>query len=143
VFISVHFNAVGREAVNGLETYALTPQYQYSTGSGESQPEDDTGLPGNAFDGWNSYLGYTMQRHLLRELGLFDRGLKKARFVMLMGLECPGVLVEGGFISNPEEGKLIATADYRQRLAEAIAGGVEVFNATLKRLEQSRGGGES
>lgn len=138
VFISIHFNAVGRAAVSGLETYALTPQHQYSTGSGEPQPEDATAFPGNKFDGWNAYLGYTMQRHLLGELGLVDRGVKKARFVMLMGLECPGVLVEGGFLSNPEEGKLIATSEYRQRFAEAIAGGVEVYNGTLKRLEANR-----
>jgi N-acetylmuramoyl-L-alanine amidase len=37
----------------------------------------------------------------------------------------PAVLVEGGYLSNPEEARKIATPEYRQILAEAVARALE------------------
>jgi N-acetylmuramoyl-L-alanine amidase len=37
----------------------------------------------------------------------------------------PAVLIEGGFLSNPEESQSINTPAYRQRLAEAVARALE------------------
>jgi N-acetylmuramoyl-L-alanine amidase len=34
----------------------------------------------------------------------------------------PAVLIEGGYLSNPGEAQLAASPDYRQKLAEALAG---------------------
>ncbi|MGH8020642.1 MAG: N-acetylmuramoyl-L-alanine amidase family protein [Opitutaceae bacterium] len=138
LFVSLHFNAAGRSNVRGIETYVLTPQFQRSTGSEEKQAEDSIASPGNRFDRWNSYLGYTIHGILLKELKLPDRGLKRARFAVLRDLSCPGLLVEGGYLSNPDEAKLVSTSAYRDRLAAAIANGIEVYNQTLKRLEASR-----
>ena len=45
----------------------------------------------------------------------------------ILQLDVPSVLVECGFISNPLEEKLLLSADYQARLAEAIADGVEEF----------------
>ena len=45
----------------------------------------------------------------------------------ILQLETPSVLVECGFVSNPEEEKLLLTADYQGKLAEAIAAGVVDF----------------
>ena len=45
----------------------------------------------------------------------------------ILQLDVPSVLVECGFISNPREEKLLLTADYQARLAEAIAAGVEEY----------------
>lgn len=45
----------------------------------------------------------------------------------ILSLDIPSVLVECGFISNPEEEKLLLDADYRQRLAQAIRAGVEEY----------------
>jgi N-acetylmuramoyl-L-alanine amidase len=35
------------------------------------------------------------------------------------------VLIEGGYLSNPAEARKIATADYREKLAEAVARALE------------------
>jgi N-acetylmuramoyl-L-alanine amidase len=40
---------------------------------------------------------------------------------VLQGQQCPAVLVEGGYLSNPKEAERIADWQFRQRLAEAIA----------------------
>ncbi len=138
VFLSIHFNATASPDVSGIETYVLTPRFQRSTGSDERRPDDDVDAPGNRFDGWNAYLGYTVHRQLLADLGLADRGLKRARFAVLRDLACPGVLIEGGYLSNPAEARLIATPAYRDRLAASIAASVDVYNQTLARLEAVR-----
>ena len=39
-------------------------------------------------------------------------------------VSCPAVLVECGFLSNPEEETLLRSADYQIRLAAVLAGGV-------------------
>jgi N-acetylmuramoyl-L-alanine amidase len=44
---------------------------------------------------------------------------------VLRHTKCPAILVEGGFLSNPREGARIANSPaHRQRLADAIAGGI-------------------
>jgi N-acetylmuramoyl-L-alanine amidase len=40
---------------------------------------------------------------------------------VLRGQHQPAVLIEGGYLSNPREARLIADPAYRQKLAEAVA----------------------
>jgi N-acetylmuramoyl-L-alanine amidase len=123
VFVSLHFNsAAPSEQQNGLETYCLTPAGMPSTvtrGYG-----DDVGLAfaNNAFDLQNLQLALRVHRALLQVNGKHDRGVRRARFLgVLRGQHCPAVLVEGGYLSNPQEAQRIADPAYRQRLAEAVA----------------------
>jgi N-acetylmuramoyl-L-alanine amidase len=44
---------------------------------------------------------------------------------VLRGQNRPAVLIEGGFLSNPDESKAINTPAYRQRLAEGVARALE------------------
>lgn len=43
---------------------------------------------------------------------------------LLKEIEIPAVIVEAGFISNPEEEKLLGDAAYQRRMAQAIAAGL-------------------
>ena len=45
----------------------------------------------------------------------------------ILQLAVPSVLIECGFISNPEEEKLLLTEDYQARLAETVTAGVVEF----------------
>lgn len=49
------------------------------------------------------------------------------------------LLVECGFLSNPEEEKLLSSQDYRQRLAEAVAGGLAAYFAPQPAQEAAGG----
>jgi N-acetylmuramoyl-L-alanine amidase len=136
LFISIHFNAVDRdpERVTGVETYVLTPQSQAST-----QPEQDKSMirqqyPGNQQDMVNALLGYTLHRQLVTDLKSSDRGYKRARWAVLRTLSCPGVLVESAYLSNDAEARRVATAEFRQQIAEAIAEGVSNYAAALAAL---------
>src|SRR3990172_9357099 len=50
----------------------------------------------------------------------FDRGVKKAPFVVLIGADMPAILAEISFLSNPEEEKRLKTEKQRQKIAEAL-----------------------
>jgi N-acetylmuramoyl-L-alanine amidase len=131
LFLAIHFNA-GPPTVTGIETYTVPPQYQRSTASERIAVEDLTAAPGNTWDVWNALLGFSIQRQMIDRLGRFDRGLKRARFVVIRDLAtCPGVLIECGYLSNTAEAKLIATPAHRERIAVAIAAGVDAFVAHL------------
>ena len=136
LFVSIHFNAFPQPGVRGTETFILTRRTQRSTGASKRERSDNVGLPGHAFDPWNAVLGYAMHRQLINKLGSFDRGLKFARFKVLTLLNCPGLLVESGYLSNEAEGRKIASASYRADLATAISNGIEVYSAQLQRARE-------
>ena len=133
LFISLHYNGAGAGDTSsaGLETYCLTPAGQNSTNAGKAKG-DVSPQPGNRFDHLNLLLAWNIQRELLSATGAEDRGVRRARFAVLRPLNCPGVLVEGGFISSKKEGALIANAAYRQKIAESIAEGVAAYGQRLR-----------
>jgi N-acetylmuramoyl-L-alanine amidase len=56
-----------------------------------------------------------------------DQGTKSAGFFVLVGADMPAVLFETSFISNPEDEGRLATADYRQKLADAVANAIRAY----------------
>jgi N-acetylmuramoyl-L-alanine amidase len=54
-------------------------------------------------------------------------GVKYALFYVLIGAEMPSILVETSFISNRVEEKRLSTEAYKDRLAEAIANGINSY----------------
>jgi N-acetylmuramoyl-L-alanine amidase len=125
LFISLHYNAgpAGDTSSDGIETYCLTPAGQKSTNAGKAKSTTSV-EPGNRFDAANMSLAWGIQRRLLAGTGAEDRGIRRARFAVLRTLSCPGVLIEGGFMSSRREGAQIADAAYRQKIAEAVAAGI-------------------
>jgi len=128
LFVSVHFNSLeGNAGVRGIETYAYTPAGQRSTASGKHSAKGERAQPGNRFDHWNILLAASIQRQLVDDLGAEDRGVKRARFLVLSTARCPAVLVEAGFLSSTVEARKIATPAYRDRMARSIANGVHRY----------------
>lgn len=139
LFISLHFNAVASGSnVSGIETFVLTPQGQPSTASANLSAQDRLSLPGNRQDIWNALAGYHIQDALVAATGARDRGLRRARFAVLRSLNCPGVLIEGGFVTHPVEGRNLGSAAYRERLADAIAEGVLNYQKRLNQIAVDR-----
>jgi N-acetylmuramoyl-L-alanine amidase len=56
-----------------------------------------------------------------------DQGVKTAGFYVLAGADMPAVLFETSFISNPDDESRLATADYRQKMADAIANAIKAY----------------
>jgi len=105
LFVSVHANSVdGRPDVNGLEVYYYDSGYA---------------------------LAEVVRNSILQNIGtLKDRGTRKARFYVLRKSSMPSILVETGYMSGREDNPRLGTAEYQNRMAEAIARGI------LKYLQQ-------
>ena len=129
IFISVHFNAGGYGT--GVEAFTLAPRGVPSMMSDGPRVSDLHECRGNARDAENIALATATHAALVVKTRLFDRGLKRARFVVIRDINIPGVLIEGGFQSNPYDAKLIATAPYRQLLAQAILQAVDNYRRAV------------
>jgi len=123
VFLSLHFNgAAGTNHAGGLETYCLTPVGMPSGIRREFEDDPQLVHPNNAFDEASFQLAVRLHRALLEHTGLADRGVRRARFMtVLQGQRRPAVLLEGGYLTHPEDARRIADPAFRQRLAEAVA----------------------
>ncbi len=69
-------------------------------------------------------------------MNLRNRGVKQAPFRVLIGANMPAVLVELGFLSNPEEEQKLQSAPYRNRLVESLT------RAVLRFKRQAENSGE-
>lgn len=136
LFVSIHFNAIENPSISGVETYVLTPGGQRSTGAERAQSSDSERFKGHSNNPWNAILGYRVHRRVVTDMKSFDRGLKRARFAVLRDLECPGILLEGGYLTNDAEARKIASAGWRARLAKAVADGIVEYRDVL---DQARG----
>lgn len=128
LFISLHFN-VGPPGARGMEVYCLTPPGASSTNKSpwpqlEGWVNSTAPLPGNRQDGQNMALAYQLQKSLVENLRINDRGLRRARFAVLRTATMPAVLIEGGFLTDAGDQKEIADPDCRRRLAAAIVQGI-------------------
>lgn len=128
VFVSLHFNSAadGGQA-KGFEVYALTPQGAASTDDHATTLDQFEGAPGNEFDEASLALATCVQHSLLGHLPQVDRGVRRARFAVLRLTRAPAILIEGGYLTNERESLVINDPAWRERLAEAIAQGVEGF----------------
>ncbi len=126
LFLSIHHNASVAEEVTGIETYALTPAGAESTNGRGTVSEE--ALPGNRFDAAGLILAREIQSRLHTATGGPDRGVRFARFRVLAQSRCPAVLIEAGFITNPEEEKAAAGEERQKKVVKAIADGVVEFN---------------
>lgn len=140
IFISLHFNSSGPSAA-GVETWALSPQGSSSTFMG-SRGWDNSSFSGNRRDSENIALAtavHAMVIHNLNALAdkgmmdrnMVDRGIKRARWTVLTGCNRPGILFEGGFVTNATEGRLIAAQSYREYLTNSIADAVVNYRKAL------------
>lgn len=97
-FVSIHFNCAPRAGANGIETYYYR--------------RDSAGLAAR------------IHRNVIAGAPSENRGIRRRGFYVIRKTAVPSVLVECGFLTNPSEGRLALSAQYRQQLAEEIANGI-------------------
>jgi N-acetylmuramoyl-L-alanine amidase len=128
LFLTVHYNAVEHSDAKGIETFALTPAGAVSTNGGTPNKRSD----GNGQDSHNILLAYQVQKSMLKATDFEDRGIRRAGFMVLRHLSMPGILIEGGFMSNPSDAKKIYSAEHRRVMARAIADGVVQYRNSVE-----------
>ncbi len=156
LFISIHANASRRRNARGIETYFLnwtTDEESNRVAARENavsykkMKEFQKGdlqmiLQDKARDYKNDEsrdLAGGIQASLINNLKqdykeIFNLGVKWALFYVLVGAEMPSVLIETSFISNREEEKRLSDNKYKEKIAEAIAGGINNYFESKKKI---------
>ena len=128
IFVSLHFNATDRDPIaSGFEIYSLTPRGAPSTYEDWLTQMSINIQNGTEADAASVELSSCIYHSLIGHIGEFDRGIKRARFAVLRLTKIPAVLVEGGFLTERGESRLIAKPEWRKRLADAICTGIDNF----------------
>jgi len=122
VFVSIHANAsLVNPMACGAETYVV-PEAGFA-GTAEHAHTLLEPCSGNRYDHQNALLGFSLQRRCAPGTSM-DRGLKRARYLVLRDAPCPAALIECGFLSNTNDAARLSHAAYRHDLAVRIAAGV-------------------
>lgn len=105
VFISVHANSLESRlsSVSGVETFYA---------------------PGATVSG---RLATLVQNQIIAMTGARNRGVKTARFHVIRRSSMPAILIETGFVTNPQESANLNNPTYQETMAQAIARGVDQF----------------
>jgi N-acetylmuramoyl-L-alanine amidase len=130
IFVSLHFNATNDDPnATGFEIFSFTPRGAPSTSDTNVAARSFNTQPGSSVDAQSMALSACIYHSLLGHLPEYDRGIKRARFAVLRLTKVPAVLIEGGFLTERGESKLISNKDWRAKLAGAIGIGIENYQA--------------
>ncbi|WP_461210979.1 N-acetylmuramoyl-L-alanine amidase [Desulfocurvus sp. DL9XJH121] len=149
LFVSLHVNAGERRAARGVETYSCSERasgleaerlaVQENAAAG-LDPADAAGSPGLSLEEivfrferrrlWetSARAARRVQGALAGMLPMPDRGAHSADFYVLRRARMPALLLETGFISNPQDEAALKNADYRARVARAVAASVAALH---------------
>jgi len=130
IFVSIHFNATNDDPdATGFEIFSFTPRGAPSTNENAATSTSLSMQAGSVVDNQSLALSACIYHSLLGHIPEFDRGIKRARFAVLRQTRVPAVLVEGGFLTERGESRLIANQDWRAKVAAAISVGIENYHS--------------
>ncbi|MEM0962017.1 MAG: N-acetylmuramoyl-L-alanine amidase [Bacteroidota bacterium] len=152
LFISVHGNAAANASAYGTETFFLAPRGQGNARevmereNGVIEMESDPSLYADFYDEGDilaslAMSAYQEESQLLARLiedefvdaGRRSRGVKQDNFAVLWAASMPAVLVEVGFVTNPEEARYLASEAGQLETARAIFEAVRAYKQTYER----------
>lgn len=157
LFLSIHTNSSESKEPKGLETFILgTDKMEKNLDVAMRENavmmlESDyktryQGFDPNSIDSYimfelmqNSYLDQSLQfatlvqQECVKRLQRYDRGVRQAAFWVLLKTACPSILFEMGFVSSPEEERVLLQDDEMDKMAQAIA---DAFGAYTRKHKQ-------
>ncbi len=155
LFISIHSNAISDKRFTGAETYVLgqtmddanlqvamkensviTFEQDYKTKYEGFDPNSAESyiifsLMQNTYLKQSTEFATMVQNQFRDRVGRKDRGVRQAGFVVLWRTTMPSVLIELGFISNPDEEKYLNSEQGQDYLASAIYRAFRDYRQTI------------
>jgi N-acetylmuramoyl-L-alanine amidase len=148
LFISVHCNAIRNPSAHGVETYVMgteTSKENMEIAKRENEVillEDRTSYDPYSDEG-HIMIAMMQQQTLEKSIVLADftqqsisgytkfrnRGVKQAGFVVLRKVIAPSILLEAGFISNPDDAKKLKQDTEQNKIAHSLVSGVGKYIA--------------
>jgi len=157
LFVSIHSNANRVRSLCGFEVYYVAPSVNDETRALSTAKTTRLNLASDCFASnsldlkatlWDMIYTYSrgqavgLSKAICRSansnLGVKDLGVKSARYEVLRGTFMPAILVEVGFLSNSNEERMLKNSYYRQRIAEAIAAGIEDYSRDAVLMEATK-----
>lgn len=148
LFLSLHANIAFNETARGAEILVLSQQAMAKESSRLSWayvPQE--GRLANASNDAAAAVVKEMMQHgglveaksmgafLLERLGKWvnvpTRGVKEGVFGVLKGAEMAAMVIEMGFLSNPNESKQLTDPGYQKKFAQALANAIVAYDSTL------------
>jgi N-acetylmuramoyl-L-alanine amidase len=128
VFVSIHANASLNLVSHGIETFCLTPTL-FTVANAQHNVFDRYGLKHVE---QSKRLADYVQKSICYEASVFqkdllNRGVKYTVSHLLVGATMPAILVEIGFVTNPDEARLLASREYQYALARGITRGIQAY----------------
>jgi len=112
LLISIHYNAALNKEAKGIEVFYY-----------------------NAGEPWRAQASKRLAQAILQDLigatAAISRGVKIGNHHLTRESSMPAVLVEGGFITNAEERSQLRNAAYREKIAQAIASGIDKYLVSI------------
>lgn len=157
LFVSIHCNASEDGQARGVQTFYLDEARNFELAAARvaarenaeqagkkalNEPIDEhareemasviSGLLTASTAERSHHVADLMQRSALASLlarypDTKDQGVKAAGFYVLAGTDMPAVLLETAFISNPQDEARLTTADFRQKMADAIVNAIRAY----------------
>ena len=103
MYISVHLNSVTNSSWRGLQVF-------YTTKNKE-----------------NKLIAETITNHLKENISNVREIKKDNTYYMYKHIISPGVLIEAGFISNPNDSYLLQNKEYQDKLISLISDSIEIY----------------
>ena len=130
LFVSLHFDQTPFSAATGVAVFyahqKVAPGDQW-TWAGFFDTTIDPKVPDD-----EALAGY-VQTALLTRTEANNRGIKARDLYVVRHVRAPAVLVEGGFLSNPFDARLLASPEYRDRLAASVVEGILSYHKAQPR----------
>ena len=109
LFVSIHYNSAPASQAKGIEVF-------YS----ESKEKKIRSAA-------SKKLAQSILTKLIQRTSAVSRGVKQGNFYVIRETSMPAVIVEGGFISNPEERTFLKDHEYIDKIARGIADGIDQY----------------
>lgn len=151
LFVSIHANAAVRPTVKGAEVYYLSVDRASLESRRVIQQPDALPQLGGGTRAIELILWETAQLRHLEQSATFaalvesalrgkvemsPRPVQQAPFRVLVGANMPAVLVEIGYLSNPDEEKALTSAAHQDKVALAVFEAIAAFRGRVEKPAQ-------
>ena len=86
-----------------------------------------SGTTGYYFTSTSENLAQTVNKYIARNLTLKSQGTKSQNFLVLRENKQPSILLELGYLNNPDDNKLIESTEYQENIAKSIASALKEY----------------
>jgi N-acetylmuramoyl-L-alanine amidase len=136
IYVSIHANSSFNKNAKGFEVWYLNPEYRRTLVDAKS-PETMgqeiapilNAMLEEEFTTESIILARNIMSGLQKDIGAEspNRGIRADEWFVVRNARMPSVLIEAGFVTNPDEGKLLSQGDYLLRVADGVYNGLVDF----------------